>query len=183
MVFCQNKKLNIIMKSSTFNRLTPKLPERQKLQFYSNMLITESSLIKFQRRKYARTTKLPKEELLSMKLVQILDDTLMLNKLFLTLSNYESTHIFDGDTDEEKFKFERKVMKNIIEILFNVGTPFYRSIQKVRNKNNTNKKGYSTYIISILTTLYISIILKNPETKKNQENWILRILRLKKKFY
>ena len=89
----------------TFNRLTPKLPERQKLQFYSNMLITESSLTEFLKEENM-FTKLSKEELLSMKLVQILDDTLMLNKLFsFTLSNYQSTHIFDGETDKQKFRF------------------------------------------------------------------------------
>ena len=66
--------------------------------------------------------------------------------------------------------FERKVMKNIIEILFNVGTPFYRSRQKVRNKNNTNKKDIPRTLFQISMTLYISIILKNPEMKKNQEN-------------
>jgi hypothetical protein len=140
----------------TFNRLTPKLPERQKLQFYGNMLITESSLTEFLKEENMFTNTMSKEELLSLKLVQILDDTLLLNKLFaFTSTNYQSTHIFDGETDKQQTDFEIKVMKNIIEILFNVGTPFYISRQKVRNRNNTNKRGYSTYTISnINDTIY-----------------------------
>jgi hypothetical protein len=152
----------------TFNRLTPKLPERQKLQFYGNMLITENSLTDFLKEENMFTTTMSKEELLSLKLVQILDDTLLLNKLFaFTSTNYQSTHIFDGETDKQQAEFEIKVMKNIVEILFNVGTPFYISRQKVRNRNNTNKRGYSTYTISnINDTIYFDHTRQDKNIKE-----------------
>lgn len=143
----KNKPDHIEYKFIHFNNFNRSLPYISNINYYNNFLITKRSVEQYYLDN-EETNKTEKENF-NIKLMKILVNKQELDNFYLYCQDHPSfkSNIYDYKSDEQMKAKRKHIIKTIVNLLFELYTPFYITEQKDQS-NNKKSTAYNTYQIN-----------------------------------